>query len=675
MKTKAIFTCTVLGIILLCSCGNKSTQNSSLADSATASTKDSARVSGIPCDITLPKIHFTKAVNGADTLAKADKNGKVTFRVGEKKDFFCGPNNKLSNNTAPILLAKVDNTRPFTFVSKVTSGFTKEGLYNAGVLYIYVNDNHWQKFCFEQDERGNHRIVTVRTIGTSDDNNHAEKNSDDVFNQLYRESLFKAFTVITRFGSLIDSGDLTVQTETFRRLLNKVLTASNIPFHGEPAIGMQVMGVLETRNLDFKNLVMMSLNEGQLPKGSGDSSFIPYNLRKAFGMTTIEHKNAVYAYYFYRLIQRAENITLMYNTSSDGLNRGEWSRFMLQFLIEWPHDISREYIEAGQSPQVPVEITIQKTPDVMKRLQNFYDIRSNKKAQFSPSALNTYMDCRLKFYYTYVAALRPKPEVSPEIDSAMFGTIFHRSAELIYGDFKAHGGVVNKDQIEQLLHNDVKLQGYVDRAFKEEFFQVPLDEKPEYNGVQLVNSKVIVSYLRQLLRNDKEYAPFTLVDMEKKVSEDISIPTAKGDILSRIGGTIDRMDSKDGTLRIVDYKTGGTPKAAADIAALFTPAENRPSYIFQTFLYAAIMTRQQKLKVAPSLLYIHQAASADYKPYIEIGQRNKKTFVEDFTPYEEEFRESMTQLLGEIFNPEEPFSQTKFVSKCEYCDFKAMCKR
>ncbi|WP_321437454.1 PD-(D/E)XK nuclease family protein [uncultured Bacteroides sp.] len=504
---------------------------------------------------------------------------------------------------------------------------------------------------------------------------HAEKNSEDVFNQLYRESLFKSFTVITRFGSLIDSGDLTVQTETFRRLLNKVLTASNIPFHGEPAIGMQVMGVLETRNLDFENLVMMSLNEGQLPKGSGDSSFIPYNLRKAFGMTTIEHKNAVYAYYFYRLMQRAENITLMYNTSSDGLNRGEWSRFMLQFLIEWPHEISREYVEAGQSPQVPVEITIEKSQEVMKRLQNFYDIRSNKKAQFSPSALNTYMDCRLKFYYTYVAALRPKPEVSPEIDSAMFGTIFHRSAELIYGDFKAHGGVVNKDQIEQLLHNDVKLQGYVDRAFKEEFFQVPLDEKPEYNGVQLVNSKVIVSYLRQLLRNDKEYAPFTLVDMEKKVSEDIAIPTAKGDILSRIGGTIDRMDSKDGTLRIVDYKTGGTPKAAADIAALFTPAENRPSYIFQTFLYAAIMTRQQELKVAPSLLYIHQAASTDYKPYIEIGQRNKKTFVEDFTPYEEEFRESMTQLLGEIFNPEEPFSQTEFVSKCEYCDFKAMCKR
>ena len=161
-----------------------------------------------------------------------------------------------------------------------------------------------------------------------------EQESDDIFNQLYRESLFKSFTLVNRLLNLIDNNELQVRIETLKRLLNKILNAANIPFHGEPAIGMQIMGVLETRNLDFRNLLLLSLNEGQLPKSGGESSFIPYNLRKAFGMTTIEHKNAVYAYYFYRLIQRAENITLMYNTSSDGLNRGEWSRFMLQFLIE-----------------------------------------------------------------------------------------------------------------------------------------------------------------------------------------------------------------------------------------------------------------------------------------------------------------------------------------------------
>ena len=149
-----------------------------------------------------------------------------------------------------------------------------------------------------------------------------EKAIEDIFNQLYRESLFKSYTLINRLLSLIENDGLSLHTDTLKRLMNRLLTATNIPFHGEPAIGMQVMGVLETRNLDFRNLIMLSLNEGQLPKAGGDSSFIPYNLRKAFGMTTIEHKNAVYAYYFYRLIQRAENITLLYNTSSDGLNRG-----------------------------------------------------------------------------------------------------------------------------------------------------------------------------------------------------------------------------------------------------------------------------------------------------------------------------------------------------------------
>lgn len=505
---------------------------------------------------------------------------------------------------------------------------------------------------------------------------HAEKESDDVFNQLYRESLFKTYTTITRFSTLMEEGDLTVSPDTFRRLINKVLSSTNIPFHGEPAIGMQVMGVLETRNLDFKNIILLSLNEGQLPKTGGDSSFIPYNLRKAFGMTTIEHKNAVYAYYFYRLMQRAENITLLYNTSSDGLNRGEWSRFMLQFLIEWPHEISREYLEAGQSPQGTCNITIHKTPEVMKTLQRYFDVRVNKNAKFSPSALNAYLDCRLKFYYHYVANLTPPDEVNSEIDSATFGSIFHRSAELAYKDLTANGKLIRKEDLEALLRNEVKLQNYVDTSFKEIFFNVDKDEKPEYNGVQLVNSSVITSYLKQLLRNDLQYAPFSMEAMEKRVMEDIDIQTPKGIIKSRIGGIIDRMDSKNDVLRIVDYKTGGSPKAPANIESLFLPADDRPNYIFQTFLYAAIMTRQQNMKVAPALLYIHRASSENYSPVIEIGEaRQPKVPIEDFSVYEEEFRERLNNLLEEIFNPEEVFGQTENLKKCEFCDFRALCKR
>lgn len=499
---------------------------------------------------------------------------------------------------------------------------------------------------------------------------------DDIFNQLYRESIFQSHLKINRLYSLIESGELSVRTDTLKRLITKVLTASNIPFHGEPAIGLQIMGVLETRNLDFRNLIMLSLNEGQLPKAGGESSFIPYNLRKAFGMTTIEHKNAVYAYYFYRLIQRAENITLLYNTSSDGLNRGEESRFMLQLLVEGPHEITREYLEAGQSPQNTLEIQIEKTPEILRRLYRAYDTAQPESVILSPSALNTYLDCRLRFYYRYVAGLKTPDEVSAEIDSALFGTIFHLSAQLAYTDLTANGKMIQREDLERLLRDEIKLQGYVDQAFKQELFKVAPEEKPEYNGVQLINSKVIVSYLKQLLRNDLQYTPFEMVAMEKKVSEKITIQTALGPLTLRLGGTIDRMDAKEGTLRIVDYKTGGSPKIPANIEQLFTPSETRPNYIFQTFLYAAIMSRKQPLMVAPALLYIHRAASESYSPVIEMGEpRKPKIPVNNFAFFEDEFRERLQALLEEIFDEKEPLTQTEDIKKCAYCDFKAICKR
>jgi len=511
-------------------------------------------------------------------------------------------------------------------------------------------------------------IYQANTSGTED---------TDAFNQLYRESLFKAYTTINRFRTLIEEDELTVQSETFRRLLVKILSTTNIPFHGEPAIGMQVMGVLETRNLDFRHLVLLSVNEGQLPKSGGDSSFIPYNLRKAFGMTTIEHKIAVYAYYFYRLLQRAERITLIYNTSSDGLNRGEWSRFMLQFLIEWPHPITRQFLEAGQSPQGTSPITVEKTPDVMRRMQSLFDVRANPKAKFSPSALNYYLDCPLKFYYRYVAGLSAPDEVSAEIDSATFGSIFHYAAEHIYKDLTTHGKVINKEALETLLRNDVKLQDYVDTAFKKLFFNVPQNEKPEYNGVQLINSAVIARYLKQLLQNDLRYAPFTFIASEMEVDEPIDIQTPKGVIKSRIGGIIDRMDSKDGTLRIVDYKTGGDADTPPHVESLFIPDKKRSNYVFQTFLYAAIMCRKQPtMKIAPALLYIHRAATETYSPVIQMGEpRKPKEAVEDFSKYEKEYRERLQGLLEEIFNPEKSFTQTEIIEKCTYCDFKALCKR
>ena len=503
----------------------------------------------------------------------------------------------------------------------------------------------------------------------------------DAFDQLYRESLFKTYTLVNRFHTLIESKELNVQAGTFQRLLTRVMSSSSIPFHGEPAIGMQVMGVLETRNLDFRHLIMLSVNEGQLPKAGGDSSFIPYNLRKAFGMTTIDHKIAVYAYYFYRLMQRTEKVTLVYNTATDGINRGELSRFMLQFLIEWGYPVLRKQLEAAQSPQDSTPIIIEKTPDVMERMKSVFDIRNNPKALISPSALNCYLDCPLKFYYKYVALLSAPDEVTADIDSAKFGSIFHYAAEHIYKDLTAHGKLISRENLETLLKDEVRLQTYVDNGFKELFFNLPPNEQPEYNGIQLINSAVIVKYIQQLLRNDLRYAPFTFIGSEQRIFENIEICTSTGDIQSRIGGIIDRIDSKGESLRIVDYKTGGDADTPANVQSLFIPDKKRSNYVFQTFLYASIVCKKLREKndsrlVAPALLYIHRAASENYSPVIQMGEpRKPKEPVENFAQYEGDFRENLKTLLEDIFNPDISFTQTEIEDKCAYCDFRALCKK
>lgn len=503
----------------------------------------------------------------------------------------------------------------------------------------------------------------------------------DAFDQLYRESLFKTYTLVNRFHTLIESKELNVQAGTFQRLLTRVMSSSSIPFHGEPAIGMQVMGVLETRNLDFRHLIMLSVNEGQLPKAGGDSSFIPYNLRKAFGMTTIDHKIAVYAYYFYRLMQRAEKVTLVYNTATDGINRGELSRFMLQFLIEWGYPVLRKQLEAAQSPQSSAPIIIEKTPDVMERMKSVFDIRNNPKALISPSALNCYLDCPLKFYYKYVALLSAPDEVTADIDSAKFGSIFHYAAEHIYKDLTAHGKLISRENLETLLKDEVRLQTYVDNGFKELFFNLPPNEQPEYNGIQLINSAVIVKYIQQLLRNDLRYAPFTFIGSEQRIFENIEICTSTGDIQSRIGGIIDRIDSKGESLRIVDYKTGGDADTPANVQSLFIPDKKRSNYVFQTFLYASIVCKKLREKndsrlVAPALLYIHRAASENYSPVIQMGEpRKPKEPVDNFAQYEGDFRENLKTLLEDIFNPDISFTQTEIEDKCAYCDFRALCKK
>ncbi|MDR0974032.1 MAG: PD-(D/E)XK nuclease family protein [Prevotellaceae bacterium] len=512
----------------------------------------------------------------------------------------------------------------------------------------------------------------VSALAAEAENYRTELCETDTYTPLYREALFKCYTVCNRLATLMEEEDVQLKIPTFAKLLQRVLARTHIPFHGEPAVGMQIMGVLETRNIDFRHLLILSFNEGKLPKKTDAASFIPYSLRKAFGMSTVEQQDSMYAYYFYRLIQRAETVTCVYNTADDGVNRGEASRFLLQLQVEWPYEIHKQVLETQQSPHPVRPIQVKKKP-CMAILKKWLT-----NGHIAPSALNIYMDCRLHFYYRYIARIKEPDEQTLELDSATFGTIFHKAMENIYKALQGDRPVIRKENIEDLIKDKRRLEEYVHQAFCSEYFRIdPETEKRSYTGTELINRRVITTYAGQVLRADARYAPFTIVGMEERESDPLSIHVANEEWTIHIGGTIDRIDLKDGVLRIVDYKTGGNELRPNDISDLFdTEKPHRPNYIFQTFLYADLLSHRPaylNYSIRPALFYVHKAANTEYEPVIEMGARNQKQTVTDYRPYAQEFRAELIRLLEELCDPDEDFTQTAHEEHCAYCAYRALC--
>lgn len=473
--------------------------------------------------------------------------------------------------------------------------------------------------------------------------------------QLYAESYFRAYTVVGRLRLLAESGWLDVGRTTLCRLLRQVMRQDSIPFHGEPAAGLQVMGVLETRCLDFENVLILSVNEGNLPAAANDNSFIPYALRRAFGLTTSEHRTAVYAYYFYRLVQRARHVTMVYNCTADGLAKGEMSRFMTQMLVETDLPVRRMALSAERQTTSTPPPVIPKPTDLPDRFK-----------QLSPSAINTYMRCPLQFYFRHVARLN-EPQPAPDvIEPNTFGSLFHKAAELAYRELTSASPAVTREQLDRLTEAGGRL---LVRHIRQAYADEGLVENP-------VITEVVRMYLMQLLENDKRLTPFDIVGMEKESYTDITVPTPLGERTYRAGGIIDRLDvvQLNGvtTLRIVDYKTGGKPEAATDVTQLVTPAKDHPHYVFQTFVYALTVCGTTKRPIAPALFFVHQSAGEDYNPYIPFGPEG--TPLADFTPLATEFRSALTGLLTEIMDTGRPFTATPFAEHCANCPFATLCR-
>ena len=521
---------------------------------------------------------------------------------------------------------------------------------------------------------------------------------------LMQESVFRMFTILNRLAALADSGDLLVDNTTLRRLVSQLVGAASIPFHGEPVIGVQIMGVLETRNIDFDNVLLLSCNEGNMPKGVNDSSFIPYSIRKAHGLTTIDNKVAIYSYYFHRLLQRAGDITIAYNNSTDNGHTGEMSRFMLQLLVESGQKIDHYSLTAKNQPTPLMPKAIEKDETALSKLEEM--------SRLSPSAINTYIRCKLAFYYQYIAHIK-EPDSDPEtIDNRMFGNIFHRAAYLIYKDITDHSPVIEKAHIQAYLSNRKLLASVVDRAFEEE-------ECKTNNGLQIINREVIIEYITKLLKIDQQLCPFSILAMEEeaKVYTSLSFTTSPSHHLTTspggalvssaptklnpsggalvssapdkhysltIGGIIDRLDAVTDKqtgkprIRVIDYKTGNKPSSAIkSIEEVFDPkniASKHSNYFLQAILYSLIVSRSKEWNaandpVSPALLFIKQAATNDYDPTLCIDKHP----ISDVTVYEEEFLTKLKETVADMYSPDAAFTPTDDRKKCELCPYRMLC--
>ena len=529
----------------------------------------------------------------------------------------------------------------------------------------------------------------LKTIGVN------SKEQDD---PLFQESLFRTYTLLNRLQELIQTGDLAVDCITLERLIQQLIQSTSIPFHGEPAEGIQVMGVLETRNLDFEHILVLSCNEGKLPKGVNDASFIPYSLRKAYGLTTVDNKVAIYAYYFHSLLQRSRDITLCYNNATEDGQSGEMSRFMLQLLVESHHDIKRLSLVAGQS-------TIRPTYDSIEKKQNTFIQLKNLK-MLTPTFLNTYLRCEKQFYYKYVEGLIEPDEIDEdEVDNKVFGNIFHRAAELFYQGLASNNAlttdnkgklkltrpiVITKEQLEKALKDESLVYRLVDQAFREELFKVSAaGYHPKYNGLQLINKEVIARYIRQLITIDMRQAPFTILGLELVVKTGIEVETSIGKLSLTIGGFIDRLDAVAANgnangknlaerIRVIDYKTGRIstthPRALDEV---FNPSmlNKHTDYYLQSMLYSIIVKHNKDLNpgqdpVSPGLLFIQNAGAEDYDPTLKMG----KELISSIDVYEEEFMKQLKVLIANIFDKDQPFRPTDDKHRCEYCPYAALCK-
>lgn len=488
-----------------------------------------------------------------------------------------------------------------------------------------------------------------------------------------REYIRMALGETRKLENLIGEYFLEMKTETCVRLIDRVFKRLIVPFSGEPLKGLQVMGVLETRALEFRKVIFLSMNEGIFPHQSYDNTFIPYNIRRAFGLPTINEHESIYSYHFFRLLRKPERGWFLYNSTAQGLNTGEMSRYLIQMKYEQSYspEFRTMHITVGRSRIIPE--TLDREAGHMQSLLDRYAVIGGGDRVFSPSAINTWLNCRMKFYYKYVCGIPEEEKLDTDIDQRRFGNILHDVMRRLYEPLVGDANPAEKLRMTgsdgDLIQNTVRKAASAEMKWSEETIL-------EGKGVIILD--VLERYVRDVLRFDLKYENLSFCHLENRFARMVDVSTPSGNIRIQLGGVIDRVDISGGVMRVVDYKTGTPKNESVQVGDLFDETrEKRSDAVLQTLLYCSVLSDYYRdVVINPAIYWVQQISSPDFNPSSYLSEFGTKApDLKTWKEVMERFESGLAATLSRIFSPDEAFKMTEFNRRCTYCPFIRLCRR
>lgn len=468
--------------------------------------------------------------------------------------------------------------------------------------------------------------------------------SDDIIfeNISYFEQAFKII------ANHITEYNFKIEIDALEVLINQIINTETIDFKGEPLEGLQVMGLLETRLLNFKNIILLSVNEGKLPLGNTQNTYLPFDVRKAFNMHTYLENDGIYAYHFYRLLQDSQNIYLLYNGVSSGLSTGEASRFITQIELESPHKgrIKRKIIENKSELVEETLMKVEKNNSVLEKLEKW------KKTPLSASQLVSYLISPIDFYFRYLLGIKEVGEIEEELSRRDYGTLVHNVLEKLYKP--KIGEILSVDDIESMKN---KVEECMDDVIIGDEYA---DTKLEFykKGMNFIYKRIAQDVIYKILNYDldlvKNGNTLEILALEHKF-ENVELSINDGDSVA-FKGFVDRIDKLNGRIRVIDYKTGtpknlhlkfskGKEKEPLDSETIYRGDDYK--YILQLCIYLYYIKKQSEYKNVP--------VEAGIWSFAKVREGVLPCTIEDDNL--DKAMEVIKDLIREILNPEIPFEE------------------